>query len=152
VLSTLHTNDAPSTVSRLIDMGIPSFLLASSLRLIVAQRLARKICEDCRDPCEADEGQLIEHGLRPQGRGALILHRGRGCPACGFSGFKGRIALYEVLPVTREIRELITTGATHDAFRKVARDLGMLTLREAGLSKVLDGITTLEEVLRVTAE
>ena len=152
VLSTLHTNDAPSTVSRLIDMGIPSFLLASSLRLIVAQRLARKICEDCREPYEADEGRLVEHGLRPQGRGALVLQRGRGCPACAFTGLKGRIALYEVLPVTREIRELITTGATHDAFRKVARDLGMLTLREAGLSKVLDGITTLEEVLRVTAE
>ena len=79
---------------------------------------------------------------------ALVLHRGRGCPACAFTGLKGRIALYEVLPVTREIRELITTGATQDAIRKVARDLGMLTLREAGLSKVLDGITTLEEVFK----
>src|SRR6476659_2616461 len=130
VLSTLHTNDAPSTVSRLMNMGIEPFLVATSVNLIQAQRLARKICEDCREPYEADEGRLVEHGLRPQGRGALVLQRGRGCPACAFTGLKGRIALYEVLPVTREIRELITTGATHDAFRKVARDLGMLTLRE----------------------
>jgi len=152
VLSTLHTNDAPSTVSRLMDMGIPPFLLGSSLRLIVAQRLARKICEDCREPYEADEADLVAHGLRPQGRGALVLSRGRGCPTCTFTGLRGRIALYEVLPITGEIRELIARGADAGAIKKVARDLGMLTLRDAGLAKVLEGVTTIEEVLRVTAE
>jgi type IV pilus assembly protein PilB len=152
VLSTLHTNDAPSTVTRLADMGIPPFLVASSLRLIVAQRLARKICEACRGPYDCDEGDLIPHGLRPQGRGALVLYRGVGCPACTYTGFKGRIAIYEVLPITREIRELISRGADPAEIKKVARDLGMLTLREAGLLKVLDGITTIEEILRVTAE
>jgi len=152
VLSTLHTNDAPSTISRLVDMGIPPFLLASSLRLIVAQRLARKICEECKEPYDADEGQLVEHGLRPQGLGAVTLYRGRGCPTCNFTGLKGRIALYEVLPISREIRELIANGAPGDEVKKVARDLGMATLREAGLIKVLEGVTTVEEVLRITAE
>ena len=152
VLSTLHTNDAPSTISRLIDMGIPPFLLASSLRLIVAQRLARKICEDCKETYEADEGLLVDQGLRQRGSGGLVLYRGRGCPACNFTGLKGRIALYEVLPITREIRDLIATAAPSDEIKKVARDLGMHTLREAGLMKVLEGVTTLEEVLRITAE
>ena len=152
VLSTLHTNDAPSTVSRLIDMGIPPFLLASSLRLIVAQRLARKICEECRGPYDCDEADLIPHGLRPQGRGAIVLFRGVGCPTCSYTGVRGRIALYEVLPITPEIRELVARGADPAEIKKVARDLGMLTLREAGLAKVLEGVTTIEEVLRVTAE
>jgi len=152
VLSTLHTNDAPSTVTRLIDMGIPPFLLGSSLRLIVAQRLARKICEECKGAYDADEGDLVAHGLRPQGRGAIALYRGVGCRACNFTGLRGRIALYEVLPIGREVRELIVGQADSAEIKKVARDLGMLTLREAGLSKVLEGVTTIEEVLRVTAE
>ncbi len=152
VLSTLHTNDAPSTVSRLIDMGLPAFLLASSLRLIVAQRLARRICEECRESHEVDESELVTHGLAPQGHGTLTLARGRGCQTCNFTGFKGRIALYEVLPVSREIRELIVAGASAAEIKKVATDLGMLTLRSAGLVKVLAGVTTLEEVLRVTSE
>jgi type IV pilus assembly protein PilB len=153
VLSTLHTNDAPSTVTRLIDMGIPAFLLGSSLRLIVAQRLARKVCEDCREAYEVDEAELVAHGLAPQGRGTVRVYRGRGCQVCNFTGLKGRIALYEVMPVTREIRDLIVVGnASTEAIKKVARDLGMLTLREAGLVKVLEGATSIEEVLRVTAE
>ncbi|HTO12329.1 MAG TPA: ATPase, T2SS/T4P/T4SS family [Candidatus Binatia bacterium] len=152
VLSTLHTNDAPSTVTRLIDMGIPPFLLGSSLRLIVAQRLARKICEACREPCEGDEADLVAHGLKPQGRGAVTLYRGAGCATCSYTGLKGRVALYEVLPITREIRELVVRGADAGEIKKVARDIGMLTLREAGLMKVLEGVTTVEEVLRVTAE
>jgi type IV pilus assembly protein PilB len=152
VLSTLHTNDAPSTVTRLIDMGIPPFLLGSSLRLIVAQRLARKICEECKGPYDADEGDLVAHGLKPQGLGAIALYRGVGCRSCNFTGLRGRIALYEVLPIGREIRELIVGQASSAEIKKVARDLGMLTLREAGLSKVLEGVTTIEEILRVTAE
>ena len=152
VLSTLHTNDAPSTIARLVDMGVPPFLLSSALRLIVAQRLARKICEECRESYEADESELIANGLAPQGRGTLTLYRGRGCQTCSFTGLKGRMALYEVLPVTREIRDQINTGATTAEIKKVGRDLGMRTLREAGLAKVLEGVTTVEEVLRVTAE
>jgi len=152
VLSTLHTNDAPSTIARLVDMGVPPFLLSSALRLIVAQRLARKICEECRESYEADESELIANGLAPQGRGTLTLYRGRGCQACSFTGLKGRMALYELLPVTREIRDQINTGATTAEIKKVGRDLGMRTLREAGLVKVLEGVTTVEEVLRVTAE
>jgi len=152
VLSTLHTNDAPSTIARLVDMGVPPFLLSSALRLIVAQRLARKICEECRESYEADESELIANGLAPQGRGTLTLYRGRGCQTCSFTGLKGRMALYEVLPVTREIRDQINTGATTAEIKKVGRDLGMRTLREAGLVKVLEGVTTVEEVLRVTAE
>jgi len=152
VLSTLHTNDAPSTIARLVDMGVPPFLLSSALRLIVAQRLARKICEECRESYEADESELIANGLAPQGRGTLTLYRGRGCQTCSFTGLKGRMALYELLPVTREIRDQINTGATTAEIKKVGRDLGMRTLREAGLAKVLEGVTTVEEVLRVTAE
>ena len=152
VLSTLHTNDAPSTIARLVDMGVPPFLLSSALRLIVAQRLARKICEECRESYEADESELIANGLAPQGRGTLTLYRGRGCQTCSFTGLKGRMALYELLPVTREIRDQINTGATTAEIKKVGRDLGMRTLREAGLVKVLEGVTTVEEVLRVTAE
>jgi type IV pilus assembly protein PilB len=141
VLSTLHTNDAPSTVARLVDMGIPPFLLSSSVRLIVAQRLARKICEECREPYEVDEAELLAAGLSPQGRGTLTLSRGKGCQVCSFTGLMGR-----------EIREQIADNAPTAEIKKVARDLGMLTLREAGLAKVLQGVTTVEEVLRVTAE
>ena len=94
-------------MTRLIDMGIPPFLLGSSLRLVMAQRLARKVCEDCREPYEADEDDLIQHGLAAQGRGRVTLYRGRGCQLCNLTGLKGRIALYEVMPITREIRELI---------------------------------------------
>ena len=133
-------------------MGVPPFLLSSALRLIVAQRLARKICEECRESYEADESELIANGLAPQGRGTLTLYRGRGCQTCSFTGLKGRMALYELLPVTREIRDQINTGATTAEIKKVGRDLGMRTLREAGLAKVLEGVTTVEEVLRVTAE
>jgi len=119
---------------------------------VVAQRLARKVCEDCREPYEVDEGDLIQHGLAPRGRGRVTLYRGPGCQVCSLTGLRGRIALYEVMPITREIRELIVTSRSVDDIKKAARDLGMLTLRESGLVKVLEGVTTVEEVLRVTAE
>jgi type IV pilus assembly protein PilB len=151
VLSTLHTNDAVSTVARLLDMGIPSFLLASSLRLIVAQRLLRKICVECREPQEIDEGSLAPYAAIPTG-GRVTVFAGRGCAVCSHTGLKGRIAIYEVMPVTNEIKELIVHGARPAEICKAARDQGMRTLREAGLAKVLEGVTTLEEVLRVTSE
>jgi type IV pilus assembly protein PilB len=152
VLSTLHTNDAPSTIARLLDMGLAPFLLASSLRLVVAQRLARKVCDDCREPYELDEEALIPNGHSPQGLGMVTLWRGRGCAACSHTGLRGRTAIYEVMPVTREIRDLILDRTTPDEIRKVARDQGMRTLREAGLLKALRGVTSVEEVLRVTVE
>ncbi len=150
VFSTLHTNDCPSTIARLTDMGIPSFLVASSLLLIVAQRLGRKICKDCREPYEADEDSLVPYGHQPTGQGRITLYKGRGCPACSFTGMKGRVAIYEIMPITQEIRDLIIKGASTAELRAMAQADGMKTLRQAGLMKVLEGITTVEEVLRVT--
>jgi type IV pilus assembly protein PilB len=152
VLTTLHTNDAASTVARLLDMGIPSSLLASSLRLVVAQRLVRKVCEDCRQAYEVDETTLLPHGHTLQGRERLTLYKGRGCGLCNQTGLRGRIAIYEVMPVTREVKELVLRAASPDEIAKLARTQGMRTLREAGLHKVMEGVTTVEEILRVTTE
>ena len=152
VLSTLHTNSAADSISRLADMGVPPFLLSSSLRLVVAQRLARKVCQECREPYEADEELFIPYGHTPLGVGRCTLYKGRGCEACHFTGMKGRVALYEVLAVTSEIRGLILNSTFASEIRDVAAKQGMKTLREAGLLKVLQGVTTVEEVLRVTSE
>src|SRR5262245_34142219 len=150
VLSTLHTNDCPSTVARLLDMGVPPFLVASSLLLVVAQRLARRVCRDCREPHEVNEEELAPYGHEPRGLGRVVLSRGGGCPACSFTGLKGRIAIYETMPVSPEIRELILRAADVGQIRAVARAQGMKTLRQNGLDKVIEGATTVEEVLRVT--
>jgi len=152
VLTTLHTNSAGETISRLMDMGVPSFLLSSSLRLVVAQRLARKVCQECREPYEGDEEMLIQYGHTPLGGKPCTFYKGRGCHACHNTGMKGRIALYEVLPVTPEIRGLILGKPLAGEIQEVAAKQGMKTLREAGLLKVLEGVTTVEEVLRVTTE
>jgi type IV pilus assembly protein PilB len=151
VFSTLHTNDCPSTVARLVDMGIPPFLVASSLVLILAQRLGRRICKDCKEPYALDEAALVPYGHQPQGRGAATLYKGKGCPTCNFTGLKGRVAIYEIMPVTSEVRDMILKGAVTADLRRVAQMQGMKTLRQAGLLKVLEGTTTVEEVLRVTA-
>jgi type IV pilus assembly protein PilB len=151
VLSTLHTNDAASTVARLLDMGIPPFLLASSLRLVVAQRLIRKVCGECREPREIDEASLVPYTSAPS-NGRVTVFVGRGCPVCNQTGLKGRVAIYEVMPVTSVIKNLIVQGGRPEEICKAARDQGMRTLREAGFAKVLEGVTTLEEVLRVTTE
>lgn len=152
VLSTIHTNDCPSTVARLLDMGIAPYLVAPALRLVVAQRLVRKACPACREPYEVDEDALIPYGHVPEGRGRCTLYRGRGCNACSFTGMRGRVGLYEIMRVTPEIRGLILANAPTDDIREVARQQGMKTLREMGLRKVLEGMTTPDEVLRVTAE
>jgi len=152
VLTTLHTNSAGETISRLMDMGVPSFLLSSSLRLVVAQRLARKVCQECREPYEGNEEMLIQYGHTPLGGKPCTFYKGRGCHACHNTGMKGRIALYEVLPVTPEIRGLILGKPLAGEIQEVAAKQGMKTLREAGLLKVLEGVTTVEEVLRVTTE
>ena len=150
VFTTLHTNDCPSTVARLVDMGVPPFLLSSSLQLILAQRLGRRICRDCKEGYEASEDELVPYGYVPQGLGRLTLHRGRGCQTCNFTGMKGRVAIYEVMPISEELRNLILKNASTAEIRELAEHQGMKTLRQAGLAKVLEGTTTTQEVLRVT--
>jgi type IV pilus assembly protein PilB len=150
VFTTLHTNDCPSTVARLVDMGVPPFLLSSALVLVVAQRLARRVCPECREASDGHEEDLVPYGHVPEGRGRVTFVRGRGCRACSFSGMRGRVALYEVMPVTDELRHLIVRNAPTAAIRELAQAQGLKTLRQAGLVKVLDGLTTLQEVLRVT--
>src|SRR5213083_1461064 len=150
VFSTLHTNDSPSTVARLIDMGVPPFLVASSLVLVVAQRLVRKVCTSCKEPYEADEEHLVPLGHVPIGVGSTPFYKGRGCPACNFTGMKGRIAIYEVMPINQELRDLVLRSASTSEPRQVAQAQGMKTLRQAGLLKVIEGVTTVEEILRVT--
>ncbi len=150
VLTTLHTNDCASSIARLLDMGIPPFLVSSSLLLILAQRLARRVCKDCKEPYEADEESLVPYGHLPEGLGKCTFYRGKGCATCNFTGMKGRVAIYEVMPATQEIRDLILRNAPAAELREVAISQGMKTLRQAGLMKVLEGTTTVEEVLRVT--
>jgi type IV pilus assembly protein PilB len=150
VFTTLHTNDCPSTVARLVDMGVPPFLLSSSLQLIVAQRLGRRICKDCKVPVTVHEDDLVPYGYVPRGQGPLTLYEGQGCGACNDSGMKGRVAIYEVMPITDELRHLILKEASTADIREMAERQGMKTLRQAGLAKVLDGTTTTQEVLRVT--
>lgn len=150
VLSTLHTNDAPSTVSRLLNMGIEPFLVSSSVILILAQRLSRKICSQCKEEEKLSPQALIKIGFSEEEANTIRCYRGKGCSACNNTGYKGRIALYEVMPISDEIRELILEGASANEIKKTAVRLGMKTLRMSGLSKVKEGITSVEEVLRVT--
>ncbi|MGH7389084.1 MAG: type IV-A pilus assembly ATPase PilB [Candidatus Rokuibacteriota bacterium] len=150
VFSTLHTNDCPSTIARLVDMGIPPFLVSSALILVLAQRLGRKVCPDCREAYDADENSLAPYGHAPAGIGRTQFYKGQGCQTCNFTGMKGRVAMYEVMPISQELRDMILKGAPTADLRRVAQSQGMKTLRQAGLIKVLDGVTTVEEVLRVT--
>jgi len=150
VLTTLHTNDCPSTVARLLDMGIPPFLVSSALTLILAQRLGRKICKECKQPYDADEDTLVPYGHVPQGLGRVQFFKGKGCHTCSFTGMKGRVAIYEVMPISEELRDLMLRNAPTADIRDMALSQGMKTLRQNALQKVLEGVTTIEEVLRVT--
>lgn len=150
VLSTLHTNDAPSTISRLLNMGIEPFLVSSSVILILAQRLARRICSQCKEEEKLSPQALIKVGFSEEEANSIKCYRGKGCAACNNTGYKGRIALYEVMPISDEIRELILEGASANEIKKTAIRLGMKTLRMSGLTKVKEAITSIEEVLRVT--
>jgi type IV pilus assembly protein PilB len=150
VFTTLHTNDCPSTVARLVDMGVQPFLLSSALLLILAQRLGRKICKDCKEPFEGHEEDLVPYGWVPRGLGKVTFYKGKGCQTCNFTGMKGRVALYEVMVVTEELRNVILKGGQTAEIRELAQKEGMKTLRRAGLKKVLEGTTTVEEILRVT--
>jgi len=150
VLSTLHTNDAPSTISRLMNMGIEPFLVATSVNLIQAQRLIRRICKDCRAEHPTPFEALVEIGFSPEEAGKLKTYKGKGCLSCNDTGYKGRIGLYEVMEITDEIRELILIGASSLELRKKSIDDGMISLRASGLQKIRNGVTTIEEVLRET--
>ncbi|HZJ43685.1 MAG TPA: type IV-A pilus assembly ATPase PilB [Pyrinomonadaceae bacterium] len=150
VLSTLHTNDAPSTISRLMNMGIEPFLVATSVNLIQAQRLIRRVCSQCKQEQQTPAEALIEVGFSAEEAKALKTYKGKGCTTCNNTGYKGRIGLYEVMEVTDEIRELILIGASALELRKKAIEDGMITLRESGLHKIRAGVTTIEEVVRET--
>ncbi len=152
VLSTIHTNDAPSTVNRLIDMGVEPFLVSSSLNLIQAQRLIRRVCKDCKEPVEYDPKFLLSAGMDPEKLGTTTFYRGKGCPTCSYSGYKGRMAITEVMPITPKIRNMILHRASADDLRNAAKEEGMRTLRDDAVIKLKKGITTVEEVIRVTAE
>ena len=151
VLSTLHTNDAPSTVTRMLNMGIEPFLVSSSLNLILAQRLARRVCENCKEQLQIPLKALSDAGMRPDRLKGVRLLRGKGCDECNRTGFRGRVALYEVMAVREEIKDLVLRGGSALDIKREAIRLGMKTLRQAGLTKVEEGVTTLEEILRVTA-
>src|SRR5687767_4046370 len=152
VLSTLHTNDAPSTVNRLMNMGIEPFLVASSLNLVCAQRLVRRICKFCTEPHPAPAAALVQAGFSTEDANTVVPNRGKGCEKCNNTGYKGRVGLYEVMEVTEELRELILVGASALELRRKAIDEGMITLRGSGLRKVKEGVTTIEEVVRETVK
>lgn len=150
VLSTLHTNDAPSTISRLLNMGVEPFLVSASVLLILAQRLCRKVCEKCKEEENIPVAALVKIGFSPEEAKTIRCFKGKGCSTCNDTGYKGRIALYEVMPVKSEIKELILEGASAAEIKSAAVRLGMRTLRMSGLVKLKEGVTSLEEVLRVT--
>jgi len=150
VLSTLHTNDAPSTITRLLNMGVEPFLVASSCNCIVAQRLARKICKECRQEISVPPQSLVELGLSEQDAKQGKVIRGAGCPNCNNTGYRGRIAVYEVMGIGEEIKELILNGASGMELKKAAMRLGMRSLRQSALAKLKEGQITVEEVLRTS--
>ncbi|HEX6463867.1 MAG TPA: type IV-A pilus assembly ATPase PilB, partial [Vicinamibacterales bacterium] len=152
VLSTLHTNDAPSTISRLMNMGIEPFLVASSVNLICAQRLVRRLCTECKKDHPHDPKALVDAGFTQEEAEKVIPKKGSGCDRCNNTGYKGRVGLYEVMEIGEELRELILVGASALELRRKAIDEGMITLRRSGLLKVMDGVTTIEEVARETVK
>ncbi|MDP2682124.1 MAG: type IV-A pilus assembly ATPase PilB [Deltaproteobacteria bacterium] len=150
VLSTLHTNDAPSTINRLLNMGIEPFLISSATNLILAQRLARKICKDCKEEIHVPPQALIEIGVPPEEAKTFKCFHGKGCATCGGTGCKGRIALYEVMPMTEGLKELVLNGASSAELKRGAIKEGMKSLRMSGITKIKEGVTTIEEVVRAT--
>jgi type IV pilus assembly protein PilB len=150
VLSTLHTNDAPSTINRLMNMGIEPFLVSTSVHLICAQRLVRKVCSKCAEEMAVPPQALIDIGFSPEDAPKVKIRRGKGCGDCNNSGYRGRVGLFEVMEITDDIRELILTGATALELKKKAIENGMISLRHSGLIKLKTGVTTVEEVVRET--
>jgi type IV pilus assembly protein PilB len=152
VLSTLHTNDAPSTITRLLNMGIEPFLVTASTNLILAQRLVRKLCQNCAIEVEVNPQALIDMGFDRDEAYSIKLKEGQGCKECNNTGYRGRIALYEVMPLTENLKEMVHQGCSTAELKAEAVRNGMKTLRAAGITKIKEGITTIEEVLRVTSK
>ena len=150
VFSTLHTNDSPSTIARLRDMGVPPFMITATVEAILAQRLVRRICTDCRTEFEPSDELLMELQLPVEQARKYKFYYGKGCPQCNNGGYKGRVGLYELLTVTDDVRDLISVNASTDEIRALARSQGMTTLRESGLKLIFDGVTTIDEVVRET--
>ena len=150
VFTTLHTNDAPSSVARLLDLGLESFLITATIEGIVAQRLIRKVCQRCREPYEPSEDELFQLGLSPEDIEGRNLYRGRGCDFCNQSGYKGRMGLFEILVMDDELRDLVMKQASTNLLRSEAQKRGMRTLRQSGLAALFDGLTTIDEVIRET--
>lgn len=150
VFSTLHTNDSPSAVTRLRDMGVPAFLITATVEAVLGQRLVRKICVECRTEFEPSDELLMELQLPIERARQYKFYYGKGCPRCNNAGYKGRTGLYELLEVNDDIRDLVSSNASVDEMRNLARSHGMTTLREAGLKLIFDGVTTIDEVVRET--
>lgn len=151
VLSTLHTNDAPSTITRLVDMGVEPFLISSSVIASMSQRLARKICENCREPYDPPRDMLMGFGFDPDApeNRDMVFYHGRGCENCRQTGYRGRIGVYELMTMNQEIAELIVKRASAGQIKEAALAAGMVTLQKDGFRKVLKGVTTVEELTRI---
>jgi type IV pilus assembly protein PilB len=150
VLSTLHTNDAPSTINRLLNMGIEPFLVASAVNLISAQRLGRRVCSECKEPEEISRDALVTAGIPADKVGSFVTYKGRGCTVCNDTGYKGRIGIYQVMPMFEGIKEMVLSGANTAEIKQESMRLGVKTMRQSALTKLMEGVTTLEEVLRCT--
>ncbi len=150
VLSTLHTNDAPATINRLLNMGIEPFLVASAVNLITAQRLGRRVCVECKQPEDIPVKALIDAGVSPAEAPSYVCMRGKGCPACNNTGYKGRVGFYQVMPMREEIKEMILNGANTAEIKRESIRIGIKTMRQSGLTKLKEGVTSFEEVLRIT--
>jgi type IV pilus assembly protein PilB len=150
VLSTLHTNDAPSTVSRLLNMGIEPFLVSTAVNLISAQRLARRVCSECREVEEIGKQELVQAGIKPEEADTVVCYKGKGCSHCNGTGYKGRIGVYQVMPMVDSIRELVLAGGTTADIKRESMRIGVKTMRQAALTKLKEGLLSFEEVLRVT--
>jgi type IV pilus assembly protein PilB len=150
VLSTLHTNDAPSTINRLLNMGIEPFLVASAVNLVTAQRLGRRLCPECKEPEEISKQALLDAGVSPDEVDEYICYKGRGCSNCNDSGYKGRVGIYQVMPMFDEIREMVLAGANTAEIKRESMRLGVRTMRQSALLKLKEGVTSFSEVLRCT--
>ncbi|MBN4060589.1 Flp pilus assembly complex ATPase component TadA, partial [bacterium AH-315-I20] len=150
VLATLHTNDAPSTMTRMVNMGIESFLVGSAVNLVTAQRLGRRICSECAEPTKLDSHALLDAGLRKEDLDTFTPMKGKGCSTCNGTGYKGRVGIYQVMPVSDNIRDAVYAGRNSDEINEIAVGEGVKTLRMSALNKVKEGVLTLEECLRTT--
>jgi type IV pilus assembly protein PilB len=150
VFSTLHTNDAPSTITRLRDMGVPPFLITATLEAVLAQRLVRRICAQCKEEVAPTPDLLADLELKPAEVAGRKFYRGKGCDACNRSGYRGRVGLFEMMNLNDNLRDMIMRNASTDEIRNAARGIGMVTLRDAGIQAMFEGTTTAEEVIRET--